>query len=249
MKTIALNARQLVALCAFVCLSFTAAKAEPMTEPAPKAWLDGNEPGWRALVETDFVAVNCKPETFTWTNGMIHCTGEPMGVVRSQNSYTNFELVAQWRHLTKGGNSGLYVWASSDSIKSLESGASGPFPAGIEIQVLDHGYTERYEKQTGKKAAWFTTDGDVFPTGSAKMNPFSPAAPGGGRSFPRKKLSKGAGEWNHYYVRCINGEVRLWVNGEEVSGGNNCQPATGYFCIESEGAPVDFRGIKIRELP
>ena len=37
-------------------------------------------------------------------------------------------------------------------------------------------------------------------------------------SFPRKNLTKGMGEWNHYYIRAINGEIRLWVNGEEVSG-------------------------------
>ena len=68
-------------------------------------------------------------------------------------------------------------------------------------------------------------------------------------SFPRKRLSKSAGQWNHYYVRCINGEVRLWVNGEEVAGGNECEPRSGYLCLESEGAPVEFRGLRVRELP
>ncbi len=67
------------------------------------------------------------------------------------------------------------------------------------------------------------------------MKPFPPVCPDGKRSFPRKNLSKGIGEWNHYYVRAINGEVRLWVNGEEVSGGTDCTPATGYLCLESEG--------------
>ena len=62
-------------------------------------------------------------------------------------------------------------------------------------------------------------------------------------------MSRGAGEWNHYYVRAINGEVRLWVNGEEVSGGTNIKPAWGYLCLESEGAPVQFRDLGIRELP
>ncbi|MGB1706895.1 MAG: 3-keto-disaccharide hydrolase [Rubripirellula sp.] len=57
------------------------------------------------------------------------------------------------------------------------------------------------------------------------------------------------GQWNHYYVRAINGEVRLWVNGEEVSGGTGCSPSTGYLCLESEGSPIEFRGLRIRELP
>ena len=42
--------------------------------------------------------------------------------------------------------------------------------------------------------------------------------------------------------------MRLWVNGEEVSGGTNCQPATGFLCLESEGAPVEFKNLRIREL-
>src|SRR5256714_12887451 len=63
--------------------------------------------------------------------------------------------------------------------------------------------------------------GDVFPTGSTTMEPFPPTSPDGKRSFPRKNLSKGVGEWNHYYIRAINGEIRLSVNGEEVSGGTH----------------------------
>jgi hypothetical protein len=55
--------------------------------------------------------------------------------------------------------------------------------------------------------------------------------------------------WNHYYIRCINGEIRLWVNGEEVSGGSNCQPSMGHLCLESEGSPIEFKNIRIRELP
>ena len=50
-------------------------------------------------------------------------------------------------------------------------------------------------------------------------------------------------------MRAINGEVRLWVNGEEVNGGRDCQPATGYLALEAEAAPVQFRNLRIRELP
>ena len=27
------------------------------------------------------------------------------------------------------------------------------------------------------------------------------------------------------------------------------EPATGYLCLESEGSPVEFRGLRIRVLP
>jgi hypothetical protein len=169
-------------------------------------------------------------------------------VIRSQEPITNCEIVVEWRHLQSGGNSGVFLWASEASIKQLEAG-QGRLPHGIEVQVLDHGYTEQYVSRHKKKADWFTTHGDVFPTGPAKMKPFPPVAPNGKRSFPSKNLSKGVNQWNHYYIRAINGEVRLWVNGEEVSGGTACDPATGYLCLESEGAPVEFRNLRIRELP
>jgi len=176
---------------------------------------------------------------------VIHSTGSPVGVVRSKKVYTNLELVVEWRHLKAAGNSGVFLWATEESLAPLKP---NQLPKGIEVQVLDHGYTERYEKSSGKKADWFTTNGDVFPVG-VKMTPFPPVAPDGQRSFPRKNLSKGTPEWNHYYVRAINGEVRLWVNGEEVSGGTGCDPKSGYLCLESEGSPVEFRGLRIRELP
>ena len=50
-------------------------------------------------------------------------------------------------------------------------------------------------------------------------------------------------------MRGINGEIRLWVNGEEVSGGRGAEPRTGFLCLEAEGSPVEFRNIRVRELP
>ena len=111
----------------------------------------------------------------------MHCTGQSVGVIRTRKQLTNFELVAQWRHLQSGGNSGIFVWAAENSL------GPGTLPrGGIEIQVLDHGYKVQYERQTGKKADWFTTHGDVFPVGTSKMTPFAPVSPDGHRSFPSK---------------------------------------------------------------
>ena len=238
--------REMAIVCA--CLFLGVAAQAQQIVPLPKAAIDGTGHGWHALGPEHFVNVNCDATTWTWTNGMVRCTGQPVGVIRTKKLHTNFELVAQWRHLQSGGNSGIFVWATPESIKALEEG-KGRLPTGIEVQVLDHGYTEQYEKSSKKKADWFSTNGDVFPTGSTRMEPFPPISPNGQRSFPRKNLSKGVGEWNHYYVRAVNGEVRLWVNGEEVSGGTNIKPAMGYLCLESEGAPVEFKELHIRELP
>lgn len=209
--------------------------------------ITGEGEGWTVLSESDFQNVNTSPDTWVWKDGIIFCKGTPVGVTRSKKKYMNFEMVATWRHMKHAGNSGIFIWASEEGLEGLKP--SQLPKAGIEVQILDHGYAENYEKTNKKKSDWFTTHGDVFPVGKSKMTPFEPKSPKGNRSFPSKNLSKGVGEWNHYYIKAINGEVRLWVNGEQVSGGKDCDPKTGYLCLESEGSPIEFKGLKIKELP
>lgn len=213
----------------------------------PKAFLDGTGPGWRELGENDFAPVNGNPDTWVWSGEILKCTGKPIGVMRTKEKVKNFEMVVEWRHLNSAGNSGVFAWVPEEALAGLKPDVLPK--GGIEVQMLDHGYAEQYTKKTGKKPDFFTTNGDIFAVGTSKLKPFPPLSPNGSRSFPRKELSKGVGEWNHYYVRGINGEIRLWVNGEEVSGGSDAQPAEGYLCLEAEGSPIEFRHFKIRSLP
>ena len=59
-----------------------------------------------------------------------------------------------------------------EEVAARASSATRCLRGGIEVQVLDHGYTEQYEKQSGKKANWFTTNGDVFPGGIIEDDAF-----------------------------------------------------------------------------
>jgi hypothetical protein len=141
----------------------------------------------------------------------------------------------EWRHLSSGGNSGVFIWGTPIAAPGV------PFLRGIEVQVLDHGYNASGKNQ------WYTTHGDVFPIHGARMQPFG--RHNGERSFPAEERSKPSPEWNHYRIVGTNGTIRLSVNGKEVSGGENCNYRKGYLALESEGAPVEFRNIRIHELP
>ena len=212
-------------------------------EPAPvrRAIIDGMADGFVALGKDDFAKVNSADDTWLFEEDEIKCSGKPISVIRTKKQFSNFELVVQWMHHKPAGNSGVFVWTTPESIERLTKAGKPGLPQGIEVQVLDLAYGQP------KPEDWYTSHGDVFPVG-VKMKPFPPVSPNGQRSFPSKNLSLGHGQWNHYYIRAINGEVRLWVNGEEVSGGTNCEPRTGYLCLESEGSPITFRGLRIREL-
>ena len=231
----------------------------PRETPLRRAFVTGE--GWERLTLEDLVNVNGEPDTWTRQGDHLVCSGQPLGGARTKKEYENFELVLEWKHHTQGGNSGVFLWCPESAFVDLPP---GQLPrSGIEVQVLDLGYEDNWLAAKGSHSDWFTSHGDVFPVGTSEMTAFTPqidyTAPDGStysvghpksqRSFPTQRLTLPHGEWNHYYIRAINGEVRLWVNGEEVNGGTGCSPAKGYLALESEGARVEFRNLRIRELP
>jgi hypothetical protein len=211
----------------FTLLAMTSLRAEDVWVPM---FQQNSLDGW--------VNANCAPETWSVKDGVIACTGKPTGALRTAKQYENFILEAEWRHLSEGGNSGIFVWGTPISSPGV------PFLRGIEVQVLDHGYMKHADPA---KPRWFSTHGDVFPIHGATMDPHGEHS--GSRSFPSEERSKPSPEWNHYRIEAKDGRLTLAVNGKVVSGGDNCNYRKGYLALESEGAPVEFRNVKIMELP
>lgn len=206
---------------------------------APTRTQAAEEPGFLPLFNGEdlagWVNVNCAPETWSVKGGVITSTGHPIGALRTPRQYENFILELDWRHLSSGGNSGIFIWATPIAAPGV------PFLRGIEVQVLDNEFNVKGKNE------WYTTHGDVFPIHGATMKPFG--RHNGQRSFPSEEHSKTYPEWNHYRISCTNGVIHLSVNGVQVSGGEDCNYRKGYIGLESEGAPVQFRNIRIKELP
>jgi hypothetical protein len=199
---------------------------------------EGFVPMFKSNSLEGWVNANCAPETWSIKDGVISCTGFPTGALRTERQYENFILEAEWRHLNEGGNSGIFVWGTPISAPGV------PFLRGIEVQVLDHGYMKHADPT---KPRWFTTHGDVFPIHGATMQPHGQHS--GMRSFPNEERSLPSPQWNHYRIEANAGRITLSVNGKVVSGGDECNYRKGYLALESEGAPVEFRNVRIKELP
>ncbi len=195
--------------------------------------------GWVELFNgrdlSNWINVNGAPETWTVGDGVVRCTGKPTGAMRTPRMYENFELEVEWRHLSPGGNAGVFVWGTPIAAPGV------PFLRGIEVQVLDNGFNVKGKNE------WYTTHGDVFPIHGATMKPMHQGK--GMRCFPSEERSKPSPEWNHYRIVANNGSIRLSVNGKEVSGGDDCVYRKGYLALESEGAPTEWRKLRIKELP
>jgi hypothetical protein len=207
---------------ALVCLAYSAAGEDET----------GFSPLFNGRDLSGWLNVNCAPDTWSVQNGAIHCTGQPTGALRTTKQYENFILEVEWRHLRAKGNAGIFIWASA------AAAAGVPFLRSIEVQVLENGYGQSESH---------TTHGDVFPIHGSTMKPFGRHKEM--RSFPSEERSKPSPEWNHYRIVCNDGVIRLHVNGKEVSGGEECNWRKGYIGLESEGSPVEFRNLRIKELP
>ncbi len=179
-----------------------------------------------------WVRTNTPDETWRYEDGMLVCSGKPIGEIRTERMYQNFIMELEWRHMVPRGNAGVFVWADDITSRGV------PFHRGIEVQVLENAYGNNRSH---------TTHGDIFPIHGATMEPIN--GHGGSRAFPTENRSNPSPEWNHYRIECRDGGISLAVNGKVVTRGKNCVPCKGYICLESEGGVVHYRNVKIQELP
>ena len=61
-------------------------------------------------------------------------------------------------------------------------------------------------------------------------------------------LQKPAGEWNEWQVLVVNDAVSFWCNGQLAWQGTGLQPEKGYIGLQAEGAPLEFRNLRIRQM-
>ena len=88
--------------------------------------------------------------------------------------------------------------------------------------------------------------GELFGVNGVETIPDNPR---GRRSKSIENRCKGRGEWNTYDVVAVDGVIKLSVNGKFVNGVSGSTQKKGYLCLESEGAEIHFRNIRIMELP
>ena len=193
---------------------------------------DGFRPLFNGKDLSGWVPVNTAPSTWSVRDGMLICSGKPIGELRTDRMYQNFIMEVEWRHMKPRGNAGIFVWADDITARGQ------PFHRSIEVQVLENAYGN---------TRGYTTHGDIFPIHGAKMTPVN--GRGGSRAFPTENRSKPSPNWNHYRIVCNDGNISLAVNGKVVTKGREASPRKGYICIESEGGVVHYRNMRIKELP
>ena len=121
----------------------------------------------------------------------------------------------------------------------------GRLPNGVEVQMLELEWPN-LNKVNGVTPPIAYVHGELFGVGGVKTVPDNPR---GERSKSIENRCKGKGEWNVYDVVAVDGVIKLAVNGKFVNGIQKSSQKKGYLCLESEGAEIHFRNIRILELP
>ena len=163
-------------------------------------------------------------QTWVVTNGVIHCTGQPIGYLRTTQAYRNYVLTVVWRFVK--------VAPKIDNTGVL-----------IHIQSPDHVWPECVQVQ-GKH----DHQGDLFLMAGAEskehqgMNANTPL-PKHGESAERP-----VGVWNVCDTVCSGNDVKAYVNGKFMNETTQCTISSGYLGIQSEGGDIEIDRIYLEPL-
>src|SRR5947207_6935812 len=112
-------------------------RALAVTGPAFRDLFNGRDlAGW--------VNVNTAPDTWRVKDGLLICSGHPIGVMRSEKQYENFVLHIERMHMEPGGNSGVFVSSSAPPNPTTRR------PGGVEVQMLELSWVKTH---TPRRAA------------------------------------------------------------------------------------------------
>ena len=161
-------------------------------------------------------------------NGVLYTDAEAGGWLSTTRPYDDFVLSLEFR-IPPEGNSGVFIRAPHEG---------NPAYAGMEIQILDD-YAERWSHLEPDQYA-----GSIYDV-----------------QAPSERASRKAGKWQKMVIVARGPRIGVMLNGRKVIDTNvtyypykldthpGLKRESGYIGLQSHGSRVEFRNIRIRELP
>lgn len=222
-------------LCAFACITLTAADA-PVTKLLNGKDLDAFTVFMKDSGNTD------PDKVFTLRGGMLYISGQRNGYLATKREFANYRLVAEFKWGEKNWpprdqktrNSGIFIHAQpGDKI----------MPQSVEIQIQEGG------------------TGDVVPISGASLTQGSETKTKGRFDRPGREpfkdelgfrgpseIEKPRGEWNTVEIIANGDRLKVSVNGKVMFDGTRVQPDKGRILIECAYAEMWWRRCDVHPL-
>ena len=209
-------------LSAFTAFSLLAQTNFPITPLERTELFNGRDfTGW-----TFCMTKNADPmQTWSVTNGVIHCTGQPTGCIRTEKQYRDYALTVEWRFLKvapKLDNTGVLLHMQKpDNV----------WPRCIQVQG-------KHDNQ-----------GDLFLMMGAESKEHRGQDPN--TPLPKRGPSNEnpVGQWDTVLSICSGDTVTAYVNGKLMNQTTQCTVTSGFIGIQSEGGDIEIRKMTLDPLP
>jgi hypothetical protein len=150
-------------------------------------------------------------------------SGVPTGYIRTIEDYGDFVLSLEWRWPGKPGNGGVLLRVL---------GADRVWPRSVEVELL-----------SGSAGDFWLMEGAPLATPPGHLDAVA------ANHRPRRRAAeRPVGEWNHLEVTMRGDRVAVKVNGTVVNEGTSAEELAGKIALQSEGAPIEFRNIRLAPI-
>ena len=213
--------------CSAVC-SFSILNAQQYTSLFNGKNLDG----WYVFLKDKLVDQD-PDSTFTVKENMIHASGKDFGYISTKDSYKNFHLFLEFK------------WGEKKHPPRENAKRDGGILYYFAPGVPDHVWPRSIECQIQEGDC-----GDFWLVDSTSLTVK-------GKRYPPTKNQqvvkfadneKPSGQWNTVEVIGNNGKCTHIVNGVVVNEGEEANVREGKIALQSEGAEIYYRNIKIEKL-
>lgn len=184
----------------------------------PVQLLNGRDlAGWQAVD----AGKKTKPgPTWTFADGIVRCSGDAAGYLRTEREFEDYLLSLEWRWPAgEGGDSGIFI---------LLDGPDAAFPNGLEAQLY------------AGRAGDFWVLGGFEAKVDGKSLPF----------HARKRTDsneKEIGQWNRMEIVVYRGDVSVLVNGT-LQNAATVQRKSGKVGLQVEGDAIEFRNLQLHTI-
>lgn len=194
-----------------------------------------NLKGWHADVPKMDEDSNVK-SPFIVRDGNLVSLGDPGGHLITDDRFENYRLEVEYRFAGEPGNCGVLVHASTP--RALY----GMFPKSIEVQM--------FHENAGD--FWCIALDITVPDMEKRRGPKKEWGVDGGKKRRILNLTDGSenpvGEWNRMVIECLGDEIKVWVNGDFVNHGFDCEATSGQIALQAEGSEVEFRKLLLTPI-